>query len=524
MDVNIPYYQASNFYQADPFFQKIIHQLFPQQQLPWVKQYLNELGELSAKSIDSLVLESDHNPPILVQYDPLGQRIDQVQYHWSYQKIAQLIYEFGILGLGNSAEFQAHHRTYPPLLKFALGYLFSQTVSVMYCPICMTDGTFEIISKYGSESLKNQWLHRLHELDYTHFSSSGMYLTEAQGGSDVGANITLAYQENNQWKLKGEKWFCSNVGSDVALALARTEKSESGTAGLSLFLVPRKLENGQHNNIEIRRLKNKLGTREMATGEISFNGAQAYLIGDLKSGFKYMAEMINLSRMYNAIWSIGLIRRAYVEAEFYAHHRLAFGQAIINYPLVAQTLAKMRETSEKMTCWVFECISYYQKSIENTNSSETDRKKLQIVRLLIPVMKFYTAEQAICSAHQAIEILGGNGCIENFRVAKILRDSQILAIWEGSANILALDLLRVLRKTDAHQIFLASCDQQIDTQISNPQQAQYFKQRLKTLKDQFQSVLDGQDGHDGQLECRDLAVNIAQFHSTLVWQCYNPNS
>lgn len=518
MQANIPYYQASNFYTADPFFQKIIDQIFPQQQLTWVKQYLHDLGELCAKEIDPLVLASDHNPPVLVQYNPLGQRIDQVQYHWSYQKIARLIYEFGILGLGNSTVFQTHHPTYNPLLKFSLGYVFSQTVSVMYCPICMTDGTFEIVSKYGSESLKAQWLPRLHALDYTQFSSSGMYLTEAQGGSDVGANVCLAYQENNEWKLKGEKWFCSNVGSDVALALARTAKSQPGTAGLSLFLIPRKLENSEHNHIEIRRLKNKLGTREMATGEISFKGALAYLIGDLASGFKYMTEMLNLSRIYNTVWSIGLIRRAYVEAEFYARHRLAFGQAIINYPLVAQTLANMRETSEKMTAWVFECISYYQQSIESTSSSDVAYNKSQIIRLLIPVMKFYTAQQAIACAHQAIEILGGNGCIENFRVAKILRDSQILAVWEGTANILALDLLRVLRKTDAHHSFLASCEQQINAQISDPQQAQYFKKQLKTLKSQFQSVLKGQDGHEGQLECRDLAVNIAQFHSTLVWE------
>jgi alkylation response protein AidB-like acyl-CoA dehydrogenase len=345
----------------------------------------------------------------------------------------------------------------------------------------------QLIARHGSEELKKKWIPRLTSMDFSKFSDGGMYLTEIQGGSDVGANTTRAFQKNGEWRISGKKWFCSNAGSQTAMILARPDSAPAGTAGLGLFLVPLYLEDGTRNGIYFDRLKPKLGTCEMPTAEITLEGAIGFPVGKVEEGFSYMTEMLNLSRSYNAVWSIGLMQRAYLEARHYAEHRHAFGKSIEQYPLVAKTILDMKRDSERALGLVMETIHYWDR-IERGHGSKEDEI---LLRLLTPVIKFYTAEKCMEAAHRAIEIFGGNGCIEDFPVAKILRDSQILAIWEGTANILSLDILRVMKKNQGHQIFL--------------------KVYGDKLKDLFLAVDQGRDGVGGQRDCRALGVRIAEY-------------
>jgi alkylation response protein AidB-like acyl-CoA dehydrogenase len=508
MDTNhqLPFYQPENFFREGPYFSRLIQTYLPPGEFAWAREYFNAMGKLAAQKISPLVLVSDQNPPVLKNYDATGNRIDEIELHESYREIARLSVESGLIGLGHSTEFKQNNRRFTALLKFGLGYLYSQAGSVYYCPICMTDGTLQLIAAHGSEEMKKKWIPQLTSMDFNNFSDGGMYLTEIQGGSDVGANTTRAYQEGGRWKISGKKWFCSNAGSATAMVLARPDGAPSGTAGLGLFLVPLHLEDGTRNGIFIDRLKPKLGTCEMPTAEITFDGAIGFPVGKLEQGFSYMTEMLNLSRSYNAVWSIGLMQRAYLEANYYAEHRFAFGKPIEQYPLVAKTLLEMKQDSEKALGLVLETIHYWDR-IERGHGSKEDEI---LLRMLTPVIKFYTAEKCMEAAHRAIEIFAGNGCVEDFPVAKILRDSQILAIWEGTANILSLDLLRVMKKNQGHQVFLKVYGTRLEKEL-NEEKYSALAEQWKDLGELFRAVDQGEDRVGGQRDCRALGVRLAEF-------------
>ncbi|HEX5033860.1 MAG TPA: acyl-CoA dehydrogenase family protein, partial [bacterium] len=502
-----------NYYSEDPFFQKALRRHLPPAELAWSEKYCQEMGRLAAAEFTPLVPITDLRRPEHVPYDATGRRVDRIDYDRSYLEIARKVYSFGIIGLGQSPGFVREKRAYSPLLKFGLGYLFSQSGSVLYCPICMTDGTLQLLKKHASPEMKAKWIPRLTELDWEKFYDGAMYLTEVQGGSDVGANTCTAKLEQGEWRLYGEKWFCSNIGSKTAMVLARPEGAPEGTKGLGLFLLPRELENGERNKILVNRVKNKLGTCEMATAEIELQGALAYPVGELSQGFAYMTGMLNLSRIYNAIWSVGLMRRAFLEARNYAAGREAFGKPIVQYPLVMATLEEMEQDTEKAVALTFDVLQHFDKVERGQGGAEDEA----MLRLMTPVIKFFTAEKAIEAAHRGIEILGGNGCVEDFPLAKILRDSQILAIWEGTANILALDLLRVLRKSKAGDLFLQRSAGRLE-KIPPGTARDALAQELESLRGQFQRLLAGADGHGGERACRQTAWNLALFAQELAHQ------
>lgn len=514
----LPIYQAQNYYEEDALLQSLLKKLLPAGEWPLAESYLRKMGELSARSITPLAAEADRKRPVHVPYDARGERIDLIDYDASYLAMAKLTYEFGIIGLGHQDDFKKQGGVYGPLLKFGIGYLFSQSGSVLYCPICMTDGTLQILKAHASEALKEKWIPRITSMQMENFYDGAMYLTEIQGGSDVGANACQARLENGEWRLYGEKWFCSNIGSKTALVLARPEGAPEGTKGLGLFLVPRDLEDGTRNRIFVGRIKEKLGTCEMATAEVEFQGALGYPVGDVNAGFGYMTDMLNLSRLYNAVWSLGLIRRAFLEARHYAEHRIAFGRPIHQYPLVAQTLENMETAWRKGLAFLFEVVSL----MDRTERGQAMPADSQLLRMYTPILKYFTAERAIEAAHRAIEIFGGNGCIEDFPVAKLLRDAQILAIWEGTANILSLDLLRVLKKSSDLKALFAPIQAQIEEVPAERRSA--FAEQLSQIQREATEVLNGSDGCRGELACRPLADRLANFFQDLAEARFFPEA
>ncbi|MDX8288658.1 acyl-CoA dehydrogenase family protein [Metabacillus indicus] len=388
--------------------------------------------------------------PKLIRYDKYGNDASEIWLNEGYKKTIEETYGTGIVGylhkpvpeLGRKATY--HY-------SYALGYVLSQVESGFYCPVTLTMATAYLVDEYADDEVKARFLPHLISTGDTELYEGATFLTERQGGSDVGANETKAVKTNDGYRLYGEKYFASNAGAcGAAAVLARMEGVPQGTKGLSLFLVPWRKDDGTLNHLSVRRLKDKLGVRAVPSAEVELSGAQAYLIGDPSKGFYYMMEALNLSRICNAIASAGIMRRAYVEAKSYADKREAFGKKLTESPMIKETLVKMAVKQEVQTSACFEMIELFEKSAREKTATEEEKA---LTRLFIALLKARTAEEAIHFSHEAIEMHGGNGYIEDFVTPRLLRDSQVLTVWEGTANILGLEVLRLIRKFSVHESF-----------------------------------------------------------------------
>jgi alkylation response protein AidB-like acyl-CoA dehydrogenase len=336
-------------------------------------------------------------------------------------------------------------------VQAALCYLFAPSTATYHCPVAMTDAAARVLIEYGSDDLKESVLPHLVSRNPADAWTAGQWMTEVQGGSDVGANSVEARRQGDGWRLYGRKFFCSNVGGEVVLALARPQGAGPGTRGLGLFLIPRLLPDGSRNSYRIERLKDKLGTRAMATGEVILEGADAELVGDLERGFQQMTPMLNITRLQNAIAAAAGMRRGLMLARCYASQRQAFGRRLDRQPLQRQVLLEMAVQAEAalaLTLRIAELLG----RIECRVAREEEELLFRIGTSLV---KLYTARQAVAMASEAIECFGGQGYMEDTGIARLLRDAQVLPIWEGTTNVLSLDALRVLGKPGVAEAYLA---------------------------------------------------------------------
>ena len=277
-----------------------------------------------------------------------------------------------------------------------------------------------------------------------------MFMTEQGAGSDVGATaVTAAPRPDGTWALTGDKWFCSNPDAVLAMVLARPAGAQGGVKGVGLFLLPRRLPDGSVNSYRIVRLKDKLGTRSMASGEIRLEGAVAFLVGDLDAGFRQMADMVNNSRLSNGVRAAGLMRRAVTEALFVAEHRVAFGARLIEMPLMRRQLAKMLVWSEQARTMMFQAAD----ALRRADAGEHGAYPL--LRILTPLLKVRACRDARKVAGDAMEVRGGCGYIEEWPDARVLRDAHLGSIWEGTSNVVALDVLRAAKREGALDVLRA---------------------------------------------------------------------
>ncbi|HSN76959.1 MAG TPA: acyl-CoA dehydrogenase family protein [Anaerolineae bacterium] len=408
---------------------------------------LAAFGHAVAAVIDPAATVNDrpHNHPRLDAWDGIGQRTESIEFHPSYHAAGRPVYEAGLLAL--SAE-PGH-----AVQQSALFYLLTQAGEMGHaCPIVCTLGLIRALQVKGSDELKATYLPPLLARDYDRKQTASQFLTEVQGGSDVGANAVearLAEDQPGAWLLRGEKWFCSVANADQMLVTARPAGAAEGTRGLGTFLVPRRLADGSLNAFHIRRLKTKFGTRTMASGEIDFEDAVAYPIGQIDEGFKIVVELVlNTSRWTNALGSAGLLRRAYVEAWTFAQQRRAFGAAIGRYPLVLEALAEMKSDLYAMLASTLRLSSLVNR-IDLGAATEQERA---VHRLLVNVNKYITSVQASLGIRRAQEIMGGNGAIEDFSVLpRLYRDALVFESWEGSHNVLCLQVARDMQRYGLHQ-------------------------------------------------------------------------
>ncbi|WED42933.1 acyl-CoA dehydrogenase family protein [Legionella cardiaca] len=414
--------------------------------------HLRDFSEQVALHLEPVVMENnlDANLPKVEQYDAIGQRHDLVTHHPSYVKAGDIIYGSGLMD----------YLLKPGQMRKTLSlFLLSSHAGEAghNCPIACSAGVIRILSHYSQLKETTFYLKKLTEPSFSNNYTGAQFLTEIQGGSDVGANATFAYQdEYQQWRIVGEKWFCSNANADLILLTARYDKQIPGTKGLGLFLVPSHLADGQQNSYRLRRLKQKIGTRSMATGEIDFDGALAYPMGELGDGIHLVMEnVLHLSRVFNAFSVLGMARRAQQIAYYYARHRQAFQHAIFDYPLVKETLAHIKAENTAMLASIFNMV-YRQDELDRQPPAEQTKEEQLLLRTLANLNKYFTAKRSVENIHHCLDILAGNGTIESFSsLPRLLRDCIVCENWEGTHFTLWMQTLRDMHKFKVDEIFIS---------------------------------------------------------------------
>jgi alkylation response protein AidB-like acyl-CoA dehydrogenase len=439
---NIPTVEWKNLLEEDPAGQKLWSYYLTPATYQKVRGHFMRMGEAGAQATPYSAI-ADVKSPELVSYNSLGERISEVNYDPSYLKLQQLAYGQGIVSIKFDPVFLKEHQAHRHLVGFAAGYYFAQTETGLYCPICMTDALARVLERNGQKHpMARKALERLGASE--DYWQGAMFLTERQGGSDVGANEVQAREEQGRWFLNGHKWFCSNVDAQAILALARMPGAEGaldqGTRGLGLFLILRETPENNFKTIEIQRLKKKLGVRSMASGEVILNNTEAFLIAGAGSGFKVMADMVNMSRLYNAVSSVAVARRAILEALAFGSRRQAFGAELAKLPLWRAAMADLVAEHWGLLHLVFEAAQ----QLDAGDQGDVNAQKLS--RVLTPLAKSLSARFAVFAASECMEAIGGIAYIEENILPRLLRDAQVLPIWEGTTNIQSLDMLRVMAK------------------------------------------------------------------------------
>jgi acyl-CoA dehydrogenase len=479
--------QDCNYWELDPAIRRTVKRRIglDDEMERRLREFGGTVGEQVSPNADTVA----DNPPELRTYDRNGERVNEVEYHPKHIENEKLVYESGLI----ADLFDAPEGRDEPVSHvehFAQFYLMEYSSSTgLGCPAAMTGGAALLLEKFDDGSL-DEYYNGLTARDYDNLMTGAMFLTEKQGGSDVGANDTVAEptDEEDVYELTGEKWFCSNIDSEAALVLARRPDAPEGTEGLSLFLVPRTKRNGEPNDFLYRRLKDKLGTRSVPTGEVVFEGAEAYLLGETEEGFKYMSEMLNMERLYNAIGSVA--GRALLESRIHVANRDAFGKKLKDQPLMRRDMVDMTVRHEAAVEATFEAVEQFGRREEAERAGETDEHAYRLMRILTPVVKYKTARMAVDNASYAMEIKGGDGYVEGFVHPRLLRNAQVTPIWEGASNIMALDVLRSMASELAHRAYVEEFEERLDG-IDNPrldETVATVREELNALSDAFDAI------------------------------------
>ncbi len=438
---------GQNFYVIDRGLRDLLQLYLEPDDFRRLEPHFDRLGVLAGGRLDELARIADKHPPVLNARDRFGRDEDWIDYHSSYREMERIAFgDFQFHAMSHRAGTLGMDRPLPAVAQYALQYLFVQAEFGLMCPISVTDTSIHLIRKFASAALKDYLLPKMLSGDVATMWKGTQFMTERAGGSDVGAIETTARCEDGVWRLYGDKWFCSHADADVALLLARPEGAPGGTKGLALFALPRRLKDGRRNAYRIVRLKDKLGTRSMASGEIVLEGAVAYLVGDADRGLKQMMEQVNLSRLSHGVRASAMMRRCVNEALVCARTRVAFGKTIIEYPLLRRQLLKIAvPTEQSLSMFLFTA-----NAMDRANAGSGEAENL--LRILTPLLKFRACRDNIPVATGAMEVRGGNGYIEEWVNARLIRDAHVGVLWEGTSNINALDIVtRAVGKSSAHR-------------------------------------------------------------------------
>ena len=433
--------RLGNQYDDDALLRAFLRWRLPAKMLAEIEPGLRRLGQRAATDILELGESAEASPPRHIAYDAWGRRVDRIETSNAWRELDHISATEGIV----ATAYERSHGPHSRIDQFARLYLFAPSSALYSCPLAMTDGAARFLEVHGDESTRSVFAH-LTSRDPNEFWTSGQWMTERTGGSDVGSTSTIAAcEEGDTYSLYGSKWFTSATTSQVAMTLARIEGAPAGSHGLSVFLINLRDNDGRLRNIRIERLKDKLGTRALPTAELTLEGTPAQLVGGAGDGVRKIATLFNVTRVYNAVAAVAGMRRAVALASDYARRRHAFGKLLIEHPLHVETLAEMQLELRAAFLLAFRVVELLGKD----EVGEATESESRLLRFLIPVAKLYTAKRAIAVASEALEAFGGAGYLEDTGIPRLLRDAQVLSIWEGTTNILSLDALRAMERSDA---------------------------------------------------------------------------
>ncbi|BBM70522.1 acyl-CoA dehydrogenase family protein [Rhodothermus marinus] len=436
--------RLDNTYEADSPLRGYLARTLPADVLREIEPELQELGALAGGPLYRLQLEDRASEPVHIPWSAWGERIDEVRLTRVWQEAEPLAVRFGLV----ATAYEQAHGAFSRIHQFAKVYLFAPSTDIYACPLAMTDGAARTLLDSGNRRLIERALPHLTSRDPATFWTSGQWMTELTGGSDVGSSQTVARREaDGTWRLYGRKWFVSAITSQMALILARPEGNPPGGRGLALFYAELRDERGRPRGFQILRLKDKLGTRKLPTAEVLLEGLPAEPVAGMTHGTRTIAPMLNVTRTWNAITAAALMQRGLLLARDYARRRVAFGRPLAEHPLHLDTLAGLQAETAAAFHLAF-CVAELMGRVETDEASDDERA---LLRLLTPVAKLTTARQAVAVLSEVLEAFGGAGYVEDTGLPVLLRDAQVLPIWEGTTNVLALDVLRALEDTGGLQ-------------------------------------------------------------------------
>jgi alkylation response protein AidB-like acyl-CoA dehydrogenase len=472
-----------NFWRIDPSVRSVVSRYLDADLLAYLEPQFDRLGELAGGDLDAAARLANEHPPILHARDRFGRDQDWIEYHPAYHEMERIAFaDFGIHAMTLRGGVLGWPERLPAAAKYAFHYIFSQAECGFMCPINVTDTTAYVIGRYGSPALKEHIFDRMLSQDLSQMWRGTQWMTEKNGGSDLGASETVAERVGpderglDTWRLYGEKWFASHTSAHVALVLARPRGAGPGTKGLALFAVPHYLDDGTRNHFRMVRLKEKLGTRSLASAEIVLDGAIAYLVGDEHRGLAQIMDQVNQSRLSHGIRAAGLMRRCLNEALIVARSRSVFGKRLVDQPLQRRQLMKIMIPTEQALS-----MAAYTAHIMDVDPAGS------LLRILTPLVKFRACRDNVRVASAALEARGGNGYIEDWPNARLLRDSQVGTLWEGTSNINALDVVtRAVARTNGQEALGGALHEMLDTASELPEQ---YAAELRGLVDRSVDVV-----------------------------------
>ncbi|MDQ4144850.1 MAG: acyl-CoA dehydrogenase family protein [Actinomycetota bacterium] len=440
----------------------------------WHTERLRELGWIAGGEAQLWGFQANENPPVLHTHDRFGNRIDEVDFHPAWHQLLNLSVGFAIHSLPWKERRPGAHAA-----RAAMMMTLSEAESGSGCPISMTYAAVpalraqpEIAADWTPLLTSTEYDPRLVPLSQKTGALCGMAMTEKQGGSDVRANTTFATPLGAEgggqpYELVGHKWFCSAPMSDAFLVLAQTER------GLSCFLLPRVLPDGDRNSFRIQRLKDKLGNRSNASSEVEFDRTFAIMVGEPGRGVATIIEMVNHTRLDCVLGSTGLMRRATAEATHHAYYRSAFGKRLIDQPLMKNVLADLCIDSEAATITAMRLARAFDQADESAQEKS-------FKRIATAISKYWICKSATWHVAEAVECLGGNGYVEASGMPRLYRETPLNSIWEGSGNVNCLDVLRAMgREPEVFEAWLT----EVEVAAGQPELDSFVGQLKKDLSD-----------------------------------------
>jgi alkylation response protein AidB-like acyl-CoA dehydrogenase len=502
-----------NWYELDPDLRARVRRDCPPEDIGWADAKLHEFGGLVGERVAPNSEVVDAHPPELVRYDRWAGEINEIVHHPAGLDSKRALWASGYVG-GFARDEHARGRPAPGVVLAATSYLLSQADTGLVCSLGMTSGVAGLVDAYAPPDVRDALLPGLRADNLDCGVDGSMFLTERDGGSDLGRTVHCTARDIGDGRVlvNGEKWFCSNIDGAAIVMLARPEGAPDGPAGLGLYLVPKVREDGTRNAISMRRLKPKLGTKSVPTGEVEFHDALGYAlrprrrdgdgVGD-SGGLSRMMEMVNGSRFGVAMMGLGIARRSFLEGVIWAHHRRAKGRLLVDLPLIREQLVDLLVELEAAFALGFELAA-----------AARSRDGARLRRILVPAAKVRLCRFGVEAASQAVELHGGNGYCEDWHLTRQLRDAQCHPIWEGTEQICQLDVLRAIRRDGAHEAALARIDAAIATAAGGPEYVAEAVMDVTAAREELERRIDELPSLDADLAEARAARLTAQLART----------